>query len=100
MLNMVKVSCFDMAAREVSKQIQAKWFHDTVYYVSLSSVCKMVRKVHTTYTEGKHRQKQGRFNSEAYGQFVKLYLNRKKLFDVYPHQPGSSVVRKSGEVCG
>ena len=57
------VTTVDMAARAVSKQIQAKWFHDTVYYVSLSSVCKMVRKVHTTYTEGKHRQNQGRLNS-------------------------------------
>ena len=77
----------DLAAREVSKEILAKWFHDNVYHKSLDAIFKMVRKVHSTYIEGKRRLRQGKLESPAYKQLVELYEKKRQLFDVYPEQP-------------
>ena len=54
----------DVAVREVSKEVLAKWFHDTVYHKSLNTICKMVGKVHSTYIEGKRRLGQGKLESD------------------------------------
>ena len=74
----------DLAAREVAKKIVAKWFHDNVYHKSLDSITKMIKKLHTTYTQGKVRKALGRFERDAYQKFVELYQKKKQLFDVYP----------------
>ena len=76
----------EKAVREVGKEVLAKYFHDNVYHKSLNTICKMIRKVYDTYTEGKHRQAQGRLNSDGYKQFEELYRKKHKLFDVYPEQ--------------
>lgn len=76
-----------MACLEVSKHLLAKYFHDNVYHKSLDSVSKMVFNVYKIYMDGKHRQAQGRLESEAYRLFVELYQKKKKLFDIYPDRP-------------
>ena len=50
----------DMAAREVSKQILSKWFHENVYHKSIDSIKKMAKNVYNVYTNGKYMQKQER----------------------------------------
>ena len=76
----------DDAVKEVTKQVYAKWFHDTVYHKSLKSICKMISKIHITYLEGRRRQRQERFDSVGYKELVDLYNKRRQLFDVYPEQ--------------
>ena len=78
----------DVAVREVSKEVLAKWFHDTVYHKSLNTICKMVGKVHSTYIEGKRRLGQGKLESEAYKQLVELYKKKRQLFDGFPRAAG------------
>ena len=78
----------DSAVREVAKQIVAKWFHDNVYHKSLDSIIKMIRKVHSTYIEGKRRKLLGQLNSGPYKQLVELFTKKRQLFDIYPEQPG------------
>ena len=77
----------DKAVRDVANQVVAKYFHDNVYHKSLFSVMKMIRKVYDTYMCGKHRQAQGRLDSDGYKQFEELYKKKNKLFDVYPEEP-------------
>ena len=77
----------NMASREVSKLIMAKWFHDNVYHKSVDSIQKMVMKVYSVYMEGKQRQVQKRFESPGYKKFVDLYDKMKNIFDVYPEDP-------------
>ena len=72
----------NMVCREVAKQVMAKWFHDTVYHKSILSVIKMVKNLHTQYTEGKHRQ--DRPTSKQYLKFIELFEKKDKLFDIYP----------------
>ena len=74
----------DIGAREVAKLVLAKWFHDSVYHKSMKSIMKMIKKLYDTYTVGKHRQAQGRLNSDSFKLFEELYRDKRKLFDVYP----------------
>ena len=79
-------STADLAAREVGKEVIAKWFHDNVYHKSLNVICKMVSKVHSTYIEGRRRQRQERYDSAGYKALLDLHSKRRQLFDVYPDQ--------------
>ena len=71
-----------MIFREISKDLEAKWFHDNFHHKSEDSILKMVTKVHQIYTEGRKRQVEGRLNHKAYKAFVELYEKKKKLFDL------------------
>ena len=91
----------DVAVREVSREILAKWFHDTVYHKSLNTICKMVGKVHSTYIEGKRRLGQGKLESEAYKQLVELYKKKRQLFDGFiSSRRGLLSVRRNGAGSG
>ena len=45
----------DVAVREVSKLVYAKWFHDTVYCISLQGIQKKLRKMWDEFRKGKKR---------------------------------------------
>ena len=77
----------NMASREVTKLIMAKWFHDNVYHKSIDTIQKMVMKVYNVYMEGNQRPTHKRFESEGYNKFVDLYEKRRLLFDIYPEDP-------------
>ena len=51
--------------REVSKQVYSKWWHDTVYCISLEGIVKKVTKLWTEYKEGVKRLRAGRETSGA-----------------------------------
>ena len=72
----------DIVCREVAKQVISKWFHDTVYYKSITTVLKMVKIVHTQYTVGKQRL--ARPTSDGFLKFVELFEMKDSLFDIYP----------------
>ena len=76
----------DSAAREVAKQLVAKWFHDNVYYKSLNTVTKKIIKFHGICKAGKRKKLEGKLESSAYKQLVEVFHSRKQLFDIYPEQ--------------
>ena len=44
-----------MAVREVAKQVYAKYFHDTVFCVSVSTIQRRVEKLRKTFSVGRMR---------------------------------------------
>ena len=53
------------ATREVAKRVYAKWFHDTVYCISLSSIVYRLEKLWKTFKEGSKRFSAGRLDSQT-----------------------------------
>ena len=53
------------AAREVAKRVHAKWYHDPVYTISLTSIAERMMKVGDTFKEGRKRFYAGRIDSKA-----------------------------------
>ena len=49
----------EMVAREVAKHVYAKWYYDTVYCLSLSTIIRRVRDLWTIVTAAKKRWKRG-----------------------------------------
>ena len=72
----------DQAIVEVSKEVEAKYYHDTVYCKSLSEINRKVRNLWTTFSEGKKVAKAGRMNLTKAKEYVELTKNKDDLFDV------------------
>ena len=53
------------ASREVAKRVYAKWFHDTIYCISLNAVMDRLEKMWLTFKEGKRRFNEGRLDGKA-----------------------------------
>ena len=53
------------AAREVAKRVYAKWFHDTIFCISLSTIVDRLEKMWLTFKEGKRRFNEGRLDGKA-----------------------------------
>ena len=80
------------AANEVAKNVYAKYFHDTVYCVSLPTIARRVLDMWTTYHEGQKRlpdaekrEKKGKSKREVVVRYEYLVKRRDELFDVYAH---------------
>ena len=70
------------AVREVSKLTYAKWYHDTVFCISLSSVVRRVDEMWQTFREGRRRYGEGRVDGKAMEKYKELVNNVNKLFDI------------------
>eukprot|EP00058_Branchiostoma_floridae_P018115 XP_002603604.1 hypothetical protein BRAFLDRAFT_93148 [Branchiostoma floridae] len=78
----------DMAVSEVAKQVYAKYYHDTVYCVSLSTIKRRVEALRKQFTEGRKRYGQkGKENSKAVNDYKELFERKGQLFDVYLEDP-------------
>ncbi|KAK5853411.1 hypothetical protein PBY51_007198 [Eleginops maclovinus] len=77
-----------MAAREVAKQVYAKYYHDTVFCVSLSTIQRKVERIWKQFSEGRKRYGQtGKEDSLAVKQYKELFHTKSELFDVFAHDP-------------
>ena len=77
-----------MAIREVAKQVHCKWYVDTVYCLSLSSINRKLTEVYKTFSEGKKRmQEVGKETSAGVIKYKQLVGERDKLFDVFQKDP-------------
>ena len=53
-----------MAVREVAKQVYAKYFHDTVFCVSVSTIQRSVEKLRKTFSISVGRMRNGETGKE------------------------------------
>ena len=72
----------DKAIYEVAKEVEAKYYHDTVYCKSLRMITKDIQKMWTTYQEGKKVAKAGRLTLTKAKAYVELTTDKDLLFDV------------------
>ena len=78
----------DMAIREVTKQIYAKYYHDTVYCVSLTTIQRRIDALWKKFNEGRKRYGQkGKEMSKAVMDYQDLFQKKNELFDVYAEDP-------------
>ncbi|KAJ8400089.1 hypothetical protein AAFF_G00401280 [Aldrovandia affinis] len=78
----------DMAVREAAKQIYAKYYHDTVFCMSLSTILRRVETFWKQFSEGRKRYGQkGKENSKAVKEYKELFDRKCELFDVYAEDP-------------
>ena len=75
----------DMAVREVAKQIVAKWYHETVACLSISTISREVEKLRHIFIDGKRRYSLGdkSQNEKVVKQYKELYDKKGDLFDVF-----------------
>ena len=71
------------AVCEVSKLVYAKWFHDTVYCITLQGIRKKMTKIWKIFREGNKRYREGKTSGKAIEEYTKLTKTAKKLFDIY-----------------
>lgn len=72
------------AISEVAKQVYAKWYSDTVYCVSLSTIVRRLSALWSVFFEGRKRlNEKGKENCQAVKKYKELVDNKEKLFDVY-----------------
>ena len=53
------------AVREVAKRVYAKWFHDTIYCISLSTIVDRLEKMWNVFKEGNKRFNAGLLDGKA-----------------------------------
>ena len=80
----------DKAIVEVAKEVEAKYYHDTVFCKSLSEITREIKKMWTMYQDGKKLAKAGRLTltkAKAYVELTKekdllISLRERKLWIV------------------
>ena len=70
------------AVREVAKKVHSKWFHDTVYCLSLSTICTRITKTWEIFREGRRRFREGRKSGPAIEAYTALVKKKDSLFDI------------------
>ena len=73
--------------REVAKLVYSKWWHDTVYCISLEGIVYKMSQLYKQYRDGWLRLKQGRETSAAAMKYKELVETRNHLFDIFPNDP-------------
>ena len=68
---------------EVSKLVLAKWFHDTVYCITLQGIRKKMKKMCDIFREGRKRYQEGKTKGKAIDQYTKWNHEIDQLFDIY-----------------
>ena len=71
-----------MAVNEVAKQIFSKYYHDTVYCLSIAGIKKRLTKVWSEFREGRKRFAAGRKTGKPIDDLIKMVEDADKLFDV------------------
>ena len=68
------------AVLEVAKEVESKYYHDTVFCKSESQIVIVIRKLWSDFRDGKRKAKAGRMTHTT----AKVYMIKKKymLFDV------------------
>ena len=66
------------AVCEVSKLVYAKWFHDTVYCITLQGIRKKMTKIWKIFREGNKRYREGKTSGKAIEEYTKLTKTAKK----------------------
>ena len=72
----------DDAVKEVTKQVYAKWFHDTVYCISFRGIEKKVTKLWKTFKEGKKRLNENNGVGKAVEEYKVIAAQADHLFDI------------------
>ena len=70
--------------REVSKQVYSKWWHDTVYCITLEAIIKKLALLYQQVKEGWKRVRAGRENSPPALKYKDIVDTRYLLFDIFP----------------
>ena len=66
-----------MAVREVAKQVYAKYFHDTVFCVSVSTIERRVEKLRKTFSVGRMRYgESGKEESKPVKEYKELFTKQ------------------------
>ena len=72
----------DDALREVAKQVYSKWFHDTVYCLTLNGITHRLTKLWKTFKEGRKRLAAGREEGKIVEEYKLMAAKADQLFDV------------------
>ena len=70
------------AVREVAKMIYAKYYHDTVYCISLPGIIYKLDKIWSIFKAGQKRFNAGRMTGKEMDEYKELVEKADKLFDV------------------
>ena len=74
----------DKAIVEVSEEVEAKYYHDTVYCKSLSEITREMKKMWTIYQEGKKLAKAGRLTLIKAKEYVELTKKKDLRWNTRP----------------
>ena len=75
------------AVAEVSKEIESKYYHDTVHCKSLRAIHRSVTTLFDDFTEGKKQAKKGRLTLTRAKAYVEMIKNKDNLFDMSTDDP-------------
>ena len=67
---------------QVTKEVESKYFHDTIYCKSTSQISRQITSTWTNFQEGKRLAKAGRLNLTKAKAYVEMIKNKNTLFDV------------------
>ena len=70
--------------REVAKLVYSKWWHDTVYCLTVEGIVWRITELYKQYKEGWKRLRAGRETSAAAMQYTQIVETRFHLFDIFP----------------
>ena len=73
--------------REVAKLVYSKWWHDTVYCITMDGIVYKMTELYKQYKDGWLRLKQGRDKSVAAEKYKELVEKKNHLFDIFPSDP-------------
>ena len=76
------------AAVEVAKEVESKYFHDTIYSKSYSTILKQILEMWNNFYEGRKLVKIGRTNLTKAKAYIELIKKKNQLFDVYSEDMG------------
>ena len=75
------------AVAEVSKEIESKYYHDTIHCRSLPAICRSVKTLFDNFTEGKKEAKKGRLMLVKAKTFIEMIKDKDTLFDMSTNDP-------------
>ena len=75
------------AVAEVTKEIESKYYHDTVHCKSLPAMRRSVATLFDNFTEGKKEAKKGRLTLTKAKIYVEMIKNKDTLFDMATDDP-------------
>ena len=70
------------AVTEVSKEIESKYYHDTVFSKPLPTISRCVKTLYDNFMDGKKDAKKGRMNLAKAKAYVEMIRDKNKLFDM------------------
>ena len=70
------------AVLEVAKEVESKYYHETVFCKSESQIVTVIRKLWSDFREGKRKAKSGRLTYTTAKAYVEMIKKKDTLFDV------------------